>query len=131
MSGSDFFVEFRSVIRGYHVYKSIWTPALGEKLSTDQERGNPEDRYAVSVLKSSTIVGHVPREISKLCWMFISREGHIYCTVSGGRQRSALEQGGLEIPCVYKFCGKKRLVDKLTSIMQERKYEVVGSYKLA
>ena len=72
---------FWSVIRGYHVYKSIWTPALGEKLSTDQERGNPEDRYAVSVLKSSTIVGHVPREISKLCWMFISREGHIYRTV--------------------------------------------------
>ena len=25
----------------------------------EQELGNPEDRYAVSVLKSSTIVGHI------------------------------------------------------------------------
>ena len=25
-----FFVEFRSVVRGYHVYKRVWTPVLGE-----------------------------------------------------------------------------------------------------
>ena len=58
MSG-DFFVEFRSVVRGYHVYMSVWTPVLGELLYTEQELGNPEDQYAVSVLKSSTIVGHM------------------------------------------------------------------------
>ena len=33
---------------------------LGELLYIEQELGNPEDRYAVSVLKSSTIVGHIP-----------------------------------------------------------------------
>ena len=27
---SDFYVEFRSVIRGFHAYRSIWTPVLGE-----------------------------------------------------------------------------------------------------
>ena len=62
MSG-DFFVEFRSVVRGYHVYRSVWTPVLGELLYTEQELANPEDRYIMSVLKSSTIVGHIPREI--------------------------------------------------------------------
>ena len=61
------------------------------------------------MMKSSTIIEHIPREISKLCWMFINRDGEIHCTVAGGRQQSALEQGGLEIPCVYKFCGKKDL----------------------
>ena len=31
MSGHDpFFVKFRSVVRGYHVYKRVWTPVLGE-----------------------------------------------------------------------------------------------------
>ena len=31
MSGHDpFFVEFRSVVCGYHVYKRVWTPVLGE-----------------------------------------------------------------------------------------------------
>ena len=52
-----------SVVLGYHVYRSIWTPVLGELLYTEQELGNPEDRYAVSVLKSSTIVGHILRGI--------------------------------------------------------------------
>ena len=55
MSG-DFCIEIRSVVRGYHVYKSVWIPVLGEQLATQQEYGNPEDRYAVSVMKSSTTV---------------------------------------------------------------------------
>ena len=32
--GTTFFVEFRSVVRGYHVYKRVWTPILSEQLST-------------------------------------------------------------------------------------------------
>lgn len=52
MSG-NFYVEFRSVIRGFHVYRSVWTPVLGEQLTTQPEYANPEDRYAVAVLKSS------------------------------------------------------------------------------
>ena len=46
----DFCIEIRS---GYHVYISIWNPVLGEQLATQLEYGNPEDRYAVSVMKSS------------------------------------------------------------------------------
>ena len=30
MSGHDLFVEFQSVVRGYHVYERVWTPVLGE-----------------------------------------------------------------------------------------------------
>ena len=107
MSG-DIFVDFRSVVRGYHVYRSVWTPVLGELLYTEQKLGNPEDRYAVSVLKLSTVVGHIPREISKLCWMFINRSGKIHCTVTGARQQSSLVQGSLEIPCIYRFSEKKK-----------------------
>ena len=41
------------VIRGYHVYKAIWTPDLGEILVNEcqQEIGNSEDLYAVCVIK--------------------------------------------------------------------------------
>ena len=42
MSGSDYFVEFRSSYIYTTSIKSIWTPALSEKLSTNQERGNTE-----------------------------------------------------------------------------------------
>ena len=45
----------------------FWMPVLGELLYTEQELGNAENRYAVSMLKLLTIVGHIPREISNLC----------------------------------------------------------------
>ena len=37
-----------SVIRGYHVYKDIWVPIIGEILFCEQEPGNEEDRFAVA-----------------------------------------------------------------------------------
>ena len=46
MSG-DFQVSFEGVVRGFHVYREIWSLVLGEELSTQQEPGNPEDRYVV------------------------------------------------------------------------------------
>ena len=42
-------LHFDSVVRGHHIYKSIWTPVLGEELSVEPENGNEHDRYAVSV----------------------------------------------------------------------------------
>lgn len=98
---------------------------MSEQIPTQQEHGNPEDRYAVAVLKSNAVVGHVPREISKICWMFIDRGGSISCTVTGRRQRSILLEGGLEIPCTYTFKAKKKLVNKLITILTEMKYDVL------
>ena len=50
-----------SVVQGHHVYKSTWTPYLGEVLPAEVEEGNHEDQYnVVTVYKSSVAVGHVP-----------------------------------------------------------------------
>ena len=32
-----------SSVKGYHEYKSIWIPKIGEILSTERESGNLED----------------------------------------------------------------------------------------
>lgn len=111
-------------MRGFHVYGAVWTPVLNEELTTAQEPSNPEDKYAVSIVKNDTVVGHIPRELSKTCWYFIQRDGEILCTVTGNRQRSNLMEGGLEIPCIYTFRGKKKLVDKLKSIMSDMHMEI-------
>ena len=76
-----------------------------EELPTQQEHSNPEDHYAVAIAKPPmrNTVGHVPKEISRICWHFIGRGGTITCVVTGRRQRSFLPEGGLEIPCIYKF----------------------------
>ena len=38
------------VVRDYHEYKRVWTPVLDEMLSTEIERSNPHDEYAVVMI---------------------------------------------------------------------------------
>ncbi len=119
--------SFRSVVRGFHVYKDVWSPTINHELPTQQEHGNPEDQHAVAIVKAvvGDVVGHAPREISRICWHFLSRGGTITCIVTGSRQRSFLPEGGLEIPCIYRFQGKKKLVEKLNSLLIDMKYEPI------
>ena len=35
------------------------------------ELGNPRDPFAVSVIKESTVVGHLPHKIFAICSMFL------------------------------------------------------------
>ena len=88
-------------VRGYHVYKSFWNPSIGETLLTKCEFGNSHDPYAVVVVTSDNIiVGHLPRNISTLCHIFLRRSGNILVEITGKRRFSAdLPQGGLEVPC--------------------------------
>ena len=39
--------EKESVIRGHHVYKSIWMPHMGEELIAKIDDNNEHDQYAV------------------------------------------------------------------------------------
>lgn len=98
--------EVEAMVRGYHIYNDIWDASLGEHLQCGRETGNPQDIYAVAVLKSGVVVGHVPRKISSICSVFLRRGGVIHCIVTAARRYSAdLEQGGLEIPCILRFEG--------------------------
>ena len=86
--------SIKSMIRGYHEYKYIWTdPTLGEELECKREPGNPHDTHAVAVIKtisgSNVTVGHLPRSISPICSIFIIRGGTITSRVNGTRRYSA------------------------------------------
>ena len=56
-----------SCVRGYHIYRELWDAVVGEELECQRERGNATDMYAVAVIKDCTIVGHLPRKISRIC----------------------------------------------------------------
>lgn len=106
--------RIRSCIRGYHVYRDVWTALIGEELIGSRQCKNSVDRYAVAVKKNTEIVGHIPKSISKVCSLFLRRGGSISCTVVGGRQYSIdLPQGGLEIPCLLQFTGHEKEIKKL------------------
>ena len=53
-----------SCVRGHHVFGSIWSPTIGKQLVCKRQIDNPQDVYAVAVMRGATVVGHVPRKIS-------------------------------------------------------------------
>ena len=78
-----------SMVRGYHVYKDIWSAAVRQLLPCKQERGNPHDPYAIAVVEGSVIVGHVPHKISAVCSLFLRRIGtSLLYEVTGGKHYS-------------------------------------------
>ena len=98
-----------SVVRGHHVYKSVWTPIVGERLPVLREPDNPHDNRAVAVYLDGNIVGHVPRELSKIFWFYLKHGGKITCEITGWRKRGK----GLEVPCIYIMKGSRRMVDRV------------------
>ena len=47
----SYMFEFQEFITGYHVYKDVWTPFHGEKLSFESHPDNFYDKYAFKVVK--------------------------------------------------------------------------------
>ena len=73
------------------------------------------DRKAVAVTwAEGYVVGHLPREISGLCFHFIKHGGEINGEITGRRQHMKAACGGMEIPCHLTLSGKKKLVKKTT-----------------
>ena len=63
-SSSKSFV-FTAAIRGFYVYRDVWSPEENEGLIGLQEDRNAFDMFAIKACRMGdrTIVGHLPREI--------------------------------------------------------------------
>ena len=62
------------------------------------EDSNTHDRFAVALSAPGVgVIGHVPREFSRVVRHFLLHGGTLTCKVSGRRQRGK----GLEVPCLY------------------------------
>ena len=92
-------LEFQFCIRGFHVYKSIWTLFIGKTLLCSRETSNLYDPFAVKVLKTDEIVGLLPKMITSTCSIYLRKGGMITCTINGERRYLRdLTQGGLGMP---------------------------------
>ena len=59
------FYDIASFIRGYHAYKELWDPNVGQVLKLRKEPDNSHDRRAVAVVNAAdTVMGHVPYSLS-------------------------------------------------------------------
>ena len=69
--------EATSIICGHHVYKAVWDAAIGEMLeaaSDDREEAKEYNKHAVGLYNKDILVGHIPIEISSLCFHFINQD---------------------------------------------------------
>ena len=80
----SFMLVVKTAVRGYHVYRTLWEPHVGEEFIVIQESGNSHDRYMMAVYCSDEdlgiIVGHLPQEISKTCHCFKGHSTHLALT---------------------------------------------------
>ena len=91
-------------LRGYHEYRSIWTPILHEVLPAKQEAGSPYNRFAIACTKklpshlTESVVGHLPKEVSRYTYYIIVHGTKVTAMVVHiNHRRLPLVQGGLEI----------------------------------
>ena len=93
--------SFTAAVRGYYYYRRFWRPKENEKLDCLHEPGNTFDRFAIKTVdENGEIVGHLPKEISRVTKYLLDRGFTMYCKLSSQHyRRSPLVQGGLEIKC--------------------------------
>ena len=117
-SSTESFFEFSSFIRGFHVYKTIWNPAIGDVLTLEKGPTNEEDKFAVAVMDSrNIIVGHIPRCIAPTVSNFLKRtvnKGSVQVT---GDKVNRGAGYGLEIPCLYRLYGPEDYISKVKHII--------------
>ena len=70
-------------------------PEIGKIIQCKQERINPKDLYAVSIMKGDSIVEDVPCERSCTVWYFIKHDSVVTCQVTVQQKHGK----GLEVSC--------------------------------
>ena len=123
----SFKIEFRTAIRGHHIYKDTWTPHVGQKLicKTDtREEAIEYDQNAIGVFKTTDeitqLVGHLPIELSCLLTNFLNAapKNKLNAFVIGKRKREV----GLVVPAKYvALTGSKIFGNILLEKLKERK----------
>ena len=94
--------EIVSHIMGYHEYKSIWIPFVGEKLTYRTEPENALGKYAVAVIKNGSVVGHLMKgesdKFAKTIFYFLRLDELNSCTavVTGKNKEDGMR---MQIPC--------------------------------
>lgn len=72
------------VVRGSHAFIDVWDLYLEDDFKTKHQRDNLHDKYVIAILPVDTKeveVGHLPKEISRVCCLFIYHGGSIISIV--------------------------------------------------
>ena len=101
--------SFKKWITGYHIYQNIWTPKIGEILTSKVDPTNPFDSYAVNIILDGKLVGHVPRTISETITKVLLADGTLELTVYANPKRT--RRNGIIVPCTYILEGPQLTIE--------------------
>ena len=118
MSMNDSYT-FESFIHGYHVFKDRWRAEVGQELTVAHEANNREDKHAIGIYRDGDVMGHAPREYSRVLHFFLNRGGAISVRVTGLKVYRGLGYG-LEIPALYTFRGSQKDMKALPSLLKKK-----------
>ena len=121
-------LEFETVSRGHHIYKSVWTPVFGEKLHCHhdtRDEAKSHDDYAIGIYKpvdtamkeKEALVGHLPIELSFLLCKFLESEN---CGLLFSPTGPRLQEDGLVVPGKYIAKRPKKRLEVLKHELDRR-----------
>ena len=104
-----------SFVKEYHEHKSIWTPKIGEMLSTEREPGNLVDKYAVCVQKENETVRHLPlgkdgKFAKTLLYFMRTDEYGLSNVLINGEPVNLGDGDGMQVSCTLNFVGRKKFI---------------------
>ena len=107
--------QLASHVKGYHVYKNTWKPAVGECFKARREPENEYDKFAVAVESSGEVVGHLSKgksgRFAKIISFFLRADDTHSCHIRVTGKRVNLGDGqGLQIPCTLILNGQGKYI---------------------
>ena len=116
--------EYRltSHVKGYHEYKGIWKPKIGDVLKTKREPENKTDKFAVAVMKEKDkekdlVIGHLKKgksgKFAKLFSYFLKNECSSCEVIIKGKPVNFGDGEGMQVPCELAITGYKLYLDIL------------------
>ena len=102
-----------SVSGGYHIYEKVWSSVIEEVLVCQRDTQNHHGPFAIATCKGTIVVGHIPRQISAICYVFLGKPGaSITCSVAGShgynKVASELKFVSSSTPCILHKLGPHR-----------------------
>ena len=92
--------QFATAVHGFNVYRENWGPVMNKVLNCFHKSGSDFDMCCIKVCKNGTIVGHLPREVSRPRKFMLDCRAIVKAQLNGFHYlKSPLFQGELEIPC--------------------------------
>ena len=121
-------------VKGYHEYKSIWTPKISEILSTKRNPGTLVDKYAFCVKKENEIVGYLPLEkdgkFAKGAFYFLRADEYGSRNVLIKWKPVNLgDDDGMQVSCTLNFVGRKKFICILQKTLKFSKINYISPNK--